>query len=85
MILLMDKELLLERLSELSNGFTQLASKYPFELGILLGALGMAIVWWVFSLTSVSRTGGNAENSGGSQKTKNLTIEDVREKARRRL
>ena len=78
-------EFLLERFNELSSGFTQLASKYPFELGILIGAAGMAFVWWGVSLRSASRTGGNAENSGGSQGTKNLTIEDVREKARRRL
>lgn len=85
MLLPMDKELLLERLKELSSGFTQLASEYPFETGILLGALGMAIVWWVVSLTTGSRGSKNTANTGGSRRANKLAIEDVREKARRRL
>lgn len=81
----MDKEFFLARFNELSGDLTQLVSKQPFEMGVLLGATGMAIIWWIVSLTSGSQAKENAVNSGSSRNAKSPTIEDVREKARRRL
>ena len=81
----MDMGLELERLKELTLGFTELADKYPFEVGVLLGALGMAVVWLLVSLTSVSRIERNAGKSRSFRDAGSLSVEDVREKAKRRL
>ena len=85
MLFAMDMKRALKPLTELTRSFTQLASDYPFEVGILLGALGMAVVWGAVSLGSDSRIRRENVKPSDSRKVEKLTIEEIREKARRRL
>jgi len=81
----LDMEYLAEQFVKLSAGFTQLVSKYPFETGILVGAAAVALVWLLVSLRTNPRGSESVADAAKSRREKKPTIEDVREKARRRL
>ena len=65
--------------------FTQLNSEHPLELGIGIGAFGMAVIWLLVSRLPSRRTVIIDRDNYGGHKVGDLDIGTVRQRARRRL